>query len=483
MRKHNKLTTVMKAHVLAATTLLVLGIVCCATNSHGAPPQLRVSADGRWLQTTEGKPFLYLGDTAWELFHRLNREEADRYLRNRAEKGFTVIQAVALAERDGLNTPNAYGHRPLVDNDPNRPALSPGPHDDYWDHVDYIVERAAELNLFIGMLPTWGDKWQPGGGPGPLIFTPENARTYGKWLGQRYRGQPIIWILGGDRNIYTDADRRVMEAMARGLREGDGGTHLITYHPRGPGRSSDYFHNADWLDFNMFQSSHAARDHDNGLFTEHDYALQPPKPTLDGEPRYEALRVGFYNRDEARNVYFDDYDARQAAYWSLLAGACGHTYGNGNIWQMWDTDRPSVLGANIPWHMALDHPGAFQMGYVRTLFESRPFQKLVPDQSLIEDGPTRGAAKIRASRASDGCFAFVYSPRGAQFSIDLDRFPAPRVRASWYDPRYGVTYELHTGDNCGIQTFVPPTSGRGQDWILILDNADQNFPLPAPMVR
>ena len=28
------------------------------------------------LITEEGKPFFYLGDAAWELFHRLNREEA-----------------------------------------------------------------------------------------------------------------------------------------------------------------------------------------------------------------------------------------------------------------------------------------------------------------------------------------------------------------------------------------------------------------------
>jgi len=69
---------------------------------------LRVSENHRFLVTADGRPFFWLGDTAWELFHRLNREEATRYLEDRASKGFTVIQAVALAELDGLNTPNAY---------------------------------------------------------------------------------------------------------------------------------------------------------------------------------------------------------------------------------------------------------------------------------------------------------------------------------------------------------------------------------------
>src|SRR4051812_47911966 len=79
-------------------------------------PSLKVSENKRFLVTADGRPFFWLGDTAWELFHRLNREEAVRYLRNRAERRFTVIQAVALAELNGLNDPNPYGHRPLLDN-------------------------------------------------------------------------------------------------------------------------------------------------------------------------------------------------------------------------------------------------------------------------------------------------------------------------------------------------------------------------------
>ena len=162
----------------------------------------------------------------------------------------------------------------------------------------------------------------------------------------------------------------------------------------------------------------------------------------------------------------------------MLAGACGHTYGNNNVWQMWAPGREPVIWANIPWYEALDHPGAFQMGYVRRLFEARPYHKLQPDEGFIKDGPTRGGAKVRGALASDGSFAFIYSPRGEPFSVDLQAFPASRVRASWYDPRYGVAYVVHTGDNRGVQTFTPPSRGRGQDWVLILDAAAREFPLP-----
>ncbi|RYZ80500.1 MAG: DUF4038 domain-containing protein, partial [Proteobacteria bacterium] len=74
--------------------------------------QLKISEDKHYFLTKDNKPFMWLGDTAWELFHRLNREQADKYLQDRAAKGFTVIQAVVLAELDGLNEPNAYGDKP-----------------------------------------------------------------------------------------------------------------------------------------------------------------------------------------------------------------------------------------------------------------------------------------------------------------------------------------------------------------------------------
>ena len=120
-------------------------------------PMLKISDNGHYLQQADGAPFFYQGDTAWELFHRLDREEAEMYLKNRAAKGYNVIQAVALAELDGIGTPNAYGHLPLIDRNPARPAVKEGEQNDYWDHVDYIVKRCNELGMYMGLLPTWGD--------------------------------------------------------------------------------------------------------------------------------------------------------------------------------------------------------------------------------------------------------------------------------------------------------------------------------------
>ncbi len=73
--------------------------------------RISVSKNHRFLVDESGAPFFWLGDTAWEIFHRLTREETEDYLENRRQKGFNVIQAVALAEFDGLRIPNAYGER------------------------------------------------------------------------------------------------------------------------------------------------------------------------------------------------------------------------------------------------------------------------------------------------------------------------------------------------------------------------------------
>ncbi len=445
----------------SSIALALVGFLAIAS-AGGATAQerLEVSANHRYLQRHGGDPFFYMGDTAWELFHRLNREEADAYLRDRADKGFTVIQAVALSELRGLTVPNANGDLPLIDNDPTRP------NEAYFAHVDHIVQRANALGLVVGILPSWGRYWRDGDA---RIFSPESARAFGEFLGARYRDADVIWILGGDSNVRSPADRAIIDAMAAGLGQGDGGAHLITFHPRGPGLSSAQLSDAPWLSFYMNQSSHAAPNLDNGLYAEHDRDVSPARPTVDGEPRYEGIPVGFYNQGSNPQLRFTDDDARQAAWWAVMAGAAGHTYGNNNVWQMWAPGREPALGANVVWSQALDHPGAWQMGHLRRFMEAHHFETLIPDQSLILDGPVTGPAKLRAARSENGSSIIVYSPRGEPVTLDLSGISSPLQSQSWFDPRYGVSYPFRTEQSVGIQSFTPPSSGPGQDWVLVIE--------------
>jgi hypothetical protein len=469
--------TRLKLILLALGAMLGIANLVVAQASP-KPVGLKVSENRRFLMTTAGKPFFYLGDTAWELFHRLNREQAEKYLKDRAAKGFTVIQAVVLAELDGLKDPNPYGHTPLKNNDPIQP------NEKYFEHVDWIVNQAAELGLYIGVLPTWGDKWMSEqGGNGPVIFTPENATTYGEWLGKRYKNQPnLIWILGGDRSIKTDKHREIIGAMAKGLRRGDGGSHLITFHPRGGEGSSQYFHNEEWLDFNMRQNGHVAEFTGRYDKTRADYDLKPTKPVLDGEPIYEDHGISFKPKELG---YSTAADVRRPLYWNLFSGACGHTYGHHSVWQMYDTSRKPIGNPIMTWEEALNQPGAGQMQYGRRLMESRPYFTRIPDDSVIVTGPVTTAAvpgagtrRLVATRDEAGSYAMVYVPVGRMFAVRMDTITGAKAKAWWYNPRNGEAQLIGEFANTGTRTFTPPDVGELLDWVLVLDDAAKNYPEP-----
>jgi hypothetical protein len=426
---------------------------------------LRVSENKRFLMTEKGEPFFWLGDTAWELFHRLSREEAKLYFDNRVAKGFNVIQAVILAERDGLHTPNIYGHTPLYDDDPTRLR------EEYFAYIDELIQLAESKGLYIGLLPTWGDKVDLVGGVGPIIFNEANALTYGELVGRRYRNQPnIIWILGGDR--YPDGFEAIWRAMAKGILAGTQGNALITYHPRGAGQSSTRLHNESWLDFNMIQSGHGKYNIANWEWVQQDYDLTPAKPTLDAEPNYEYHPVAFDS--QVRYGRFSEYDVRKSAYRAVLSGACGHTYGHHSIWQMHDGQHEGVTNPGISWHEALDAPGAFQMGYLRRLLESLPFFSRIPDNDLIsanEDAPEK---YVCASRSSDGSYALIYIPNAEQqVTVNLEKLSGKRLNAWWFDPRTGQVTSIGTVDQAPQQSFTSPTTGN--DWVLVLDDAEKDF--------
>jgi len=110
----------------------------------GQPARLLVSTNHRFLQRADGSPFFWLGDTAWLLFSRLDRSDTRRYLDDRQARGFTVIQIMVLHAADDRATNGtpalinaepgqAVGH---AGNDPSDPVAY-----DYWDHVDWVVER------------------------------------------------------------------------------------------------------------------------------------------------------------------------------------------------------------------------------------------------------------------------------------------------------------------------------------------------------
>ena len=422
---------------------------------------LRVSPDGTHLQyRADGCPFFYLADTAWELLHRCDRQELRHYLTTRKRQGFNVVQCVILAELDGLTVPNAAGALPLRDFDPTRPEEA------YFRHVDFAVGLADSLGMYLALLPTWGDKFNRKWGVGPEIFTPENAAVYGRFLAERYRDAPVIWLLGGDRNPENAEDLAIVRSMAAAMRAVTGQRQLYTYHPQGGSSSVDFFAEDDWLDFHMFQSGHGGRDsYANFDLVRDALRTDTTRPVINGEPQYEDHPINW----RPANGWFDDADTRQAAYWSVLAGAKGHTFGNHNIWQMWLPGREPISRARTPWLTALHYPGAAQMGHLRKLLEVVDFAGLVRNDGLLVDAPNSGGRVVIATRHADTGALLAYTPYGDALTLRVADLP-PNTSARWYDPRTGnyvPTHEVPTGSTV---TYDPPYDpARGNDWVLVVE--------------
>lgn len=425
----------------------------------------KLVVQGRYLAWEDGEPFFYLGDTAWEMLHKLSREEMAEFLHQRARQGFTAIQTVALAEFAGVTTPNYYGRLPLEFTDgtpdPAKPDVSPGY--SYWDHVDYAVKTAEECGLFITLLPTWGDKFNQYWGEGPEIFTPENAELYGRWLGRRYQNTPnIIWMLGGDRPLEAE-HRLLMDAMARGIRSEDQ-DHLITFHPAGNKDSTDYLLDAEYIDFHTSQTGHGIEQCYRSDQVMEKMAKASPKPYMDSEPRYEDHPACF---QPALGYFWGQEEVRQNAYWNVLAGACGHTYGNHDIWSM---NREVTDYFTYPWQEAMTHPGAWQMRYVKQLRLSRDYFSLKPCPELL-CGNYEGMGHMAAAIGNG--YGYVYLPLGLPVTVELSKVrPGSRLRALWFDPRTGEETLFAVLPAEGKTTLVPPSQGKGCDWVLILEGTE-----------
>jgi hypothetical protein len=438
---------------------------------------LRVSANQRCLITEDGKPFFWLGDTAWRL-SALGPDEVDFYMKTRARQAFNVIQV-----HPGYQQAGFLGNQPFQDGNTEQPNES------FWKHIDEIVSKAGEYGLYVALAPLWGQEYAQ-------AFSGESqrARAFGRWIGARYVDHSqVLWIVSGEydsindfRLPVSDEQLTMINAVAEGLVDSHHGTQLMTIHPGVIHTSSFDFHHAAWLNFNMLQSGHfidceAYGYAENHTLIAHDYELAPRKPVLDGEPIYEDTPDGVWTVKNTDGLRADAAAVRRKAYWSVLAGAFGHTYGHNDVYPFCDPAYPA-RSSRLPqgpgvhdWRNAIESEGAAQMKHVRFLIESRPCLERIPDPSLVAGRLTGGLDHVAACRAMDGSYAMIYSPRGKPVTVDTRRLSGDRLNVWWYNPRSGVSEPTGQCQRTGEQAFIPPITGEDQDWILLLDDDTRGY--------
>ncbi len=178
-------------------------------------------------------------------------------------------------------------------------------------------------------------------------FSETDFYNYGKWVGNRFKDRNNIIWLGLNESTYLTAPVNKIKAVCKGIRDGDSGNKLLTLHPLAGGGTSDVF--GDFVDFNAWQTARflapanlpyrfrvpRVDDRVSGADVEGtltvweaiaaDYNQTPAKPVIDMEAWYEGhlddMPVG------STNCRATAWHCRRRAYFVILSGSFGHTYG------------------------------------------------------------------------------------------------------------------------------------------------------------
>ena len=438
---------------------------------------LHVSDNHKYLFHGE-TPFYWMGDTAWLMLQRSSREDVDTYLKNRADKGFNVIQTDFV--HTVPQTDHFGNHAVAGDTDFTKPLVE-GEYT-YWDHVEYAIAKAEELGLYMGLLPVWGSSIVKG-----EWLNMNNVTAYANFIGERFQKYPnIIWIMGGD--VRGDVHPEVWDAMAQILR-GYNPERIICYHPFGRTSSSQWFQDRSWLDVDMFQSGHRRYDQrdlkswddlskaddwfgeDNWKYVLRDHSRAVIRPTLDAEPSYEQIPQGLHDPKEG---FWQDHDVRRYAYWSVLAGACGFTYGSNAVMQFLKPCYVPAYGADCNWDEAIHHPGSGQVVLLKELMERFPYWTGEPCQQMLEGFEGEKYRRVSCFAGKD--FAIFYDYTGRAFDVKLGMLSGKRINTWWMDPTSGKFSFAGCLENHGVHTFTPARRALGQnDTVLVLCDEDAAY--------
>lgn len=453
-----------------------------AATAAPATGPLRVAGDGRTFAQVDGTPFFWLGDTAWLITQKLNREDVKTYFENRRTKGFNVVQCCVV---QFLNDKSFNGSPALVGEDITKLKITPGnsPSDpaqyDYWDHVDYVVETAAANGIIVAIAPVWSHM---------VRRTPLSAAQvapYIEQVAQRYKSRSnVIWLNGGSGRGHENAD--VWQVIGDTLKR-HAPQQLVSYHPFGRTVTSEWFKDTAWLDFHMFTSGHRRYDQDtegrkygedNWRYVLEAHAATPSRPVLDAEPAYENTPQGLHKDTEP---YWTGADSRRYAYWSVFAGAAGHTFGENSVRQVYiPAEKKPASGAKGFIMERLDSEGAGQMHHLKNLILSRPFAGRVNDQSLTAGDEGEKYDRVLVTRG-DG-FVLAYTYTGRTFTLQLRALGVAAFKGWWFNPRTGEATPAGSHRGTAAATFDPPGApAPGNDWVLVLDAATKNFKAPGAL--
>jgi hypothetical protein len=341
---------------------------------------LKVSDSGRYLTYGDGTPFFYLGDTAWEMGWKSTTAQLKEYISDRKSKGFSVIHTVPLSHQYLSNNGrrNRDGEDFFIDEDYSK--INPR----YFDHIDEIVDSVNSNGMILAMVPLWGWLNELHHRPdwGDNYINVEDSKLMARYMAARYAADNVVWIIGGDDRYDTDERRSFWDSFARIIKNASGWRQLATVHPRGWSASFDYFEpDTEWIDFQMYQSSHLVSAYYVYRTGRRGYDLEPVKPVINGEPNYEDIFNDLKNPGDEGAFRVKPEHVREAAYQSILSGATmGINYGANGVWQWSTLVNPGSHYARDVVMDAINYPGSDQMKVLKDIMIEYDWYDLKPNQ-------------------------------------------------------------------------------------------------------
>jgi hypothetical protein len=410
---------------------------------------LRTVSGQRHLVDAAGRPFLMQGDAAWSLMAQLSRENAERYLDDRRTCGFNTILVSLIEHKFATNAPrNFYGDAPFTS-----PGSFATPNEAYFAHVDWVLQRAAAKGFLVLLVPAYlgyggGDE----GWYSEMVANGADAlRTYGRFLGSRYRSYSnVIWVEGGD---YDPPRKDLVDAIAQGIAETAPGA-VQTAHTAPESSARGVWGDRTWLAL-------------DNVYTYGD-VYGPSASAYGGSARPFFLIESNYENEHGVGTA----RLRAQAYHSVLTGAMGHVFGNNPVWHF---DGPGLFDVGVSWQAAMGSAGAQSMAHLGDLLAARAWWTLRPDLDgrFLVGGAGSGADRVAASVAGDRTFAIAYLPSTRAVSVDLGQLAGPSVRLSWYDPSSGIT-QTAAGPlpASGRYDLSPPGANAAgdTDWVLVVES-------------
>jgi hypothetical protein len=347
---------------------------------------IRISANRRYFEFTDGTPFYWLGDTWWDgLSDRLPWDGFRRLTADRKAKGFTAIQIVAglipsneeLAPSDpGFCNEGGCAWTPDFEQ------INPG----YFDYADRRIQYLIDNGLVPVIVGGWRQVLEQMG--------VAKMEKHWRYIIARYGAYPVLWLGGGE--VYdkptqqAESEKQQKERaefekllvvpgwteVVRYIRAADPYHHPLSIHEIGAPFDTAIA-DESLTDFDLFQPGHSGWPSiatEVAQLDKHYARRTVTKPLVVGEVVYEGLGGSQME------------DMQRAAFWlGMLNGAAGFTYGTISVAEAYDADHPFHRRrlSLITWDEGMNLPGSHEVGIGANLLKTYPWWQLAPHPEWV----------------------------------------------------------------------------------------------------